>query len=126
MKYFISGTLAIAACIVLLFAPKVDAQFPPGTCVLEISTSTVAGKLVSSTKCENRTKFTVPAFTGIPCTQPAVDIILYAKLPDGTCLEIQAVAAPGFIADRITVRPDAKLDGTFEVLHTYAKLTPVK
>ena len=40
-----------------------------------------------------------PPITGVPCAAPATGVTVYAQLPDGSCLPLITVAAPGFVAD---------------------------
>lgn len=103
---------------------RADAQLQPGICVVEFVTASVGGATTTTYNCEARQKFTVPQITGQPCTPPANGITLYAKLPDGTCLPITPVAAPGFVADKLEFWYEHDTNGGYYAQSTFAMLTP--
>lgn len=128
MRFALSTLGATLSIVFVLFimSTETKAQFPSGTCVVEFVTSTVGAKQLTKQTCENRTKFTAPAFTGVPCAVPADGIVLYAQLADGTCLPITAVAATGFIADNFQVLQAIDEEGTLAAQRFYSRLTPSK
>lgn len=123
-SYLLSGIGAVLTLLAVMFVTNAptQAQLQPGTCIVELVTSGTSTKQT----CENRTKFNAPAFTGVPCAAPADGIILYAKLQDGTCLPVAAIAAPGFQADNIRVWQDADENGVVHSASYYARLTPTQ
>lgn len=88
--------------LVLFFAyqdskpPVVHAQAPGATCVLEAVQQSAGFSLPFS--CEDRGRFTAAPLTGGACSAPATGVTLYTRLPDGTCLPLVIVPAPGFVA----------------------------
>lgn len=123
MPRYMLAALALIALIGAFYHPELAAQLPPGICVAELVTT--AG--VTNYTCEARAKFTAPAtppFTGQACTPPANGIMLYAKLPDGTCLPIVPVPAAGFLADNIRTWTQKDVDGGVVAQSTYVKLKP--
>lgn len=121
MIRYLFASLGLVALVGVLYNPAASAQLSAGICVPELIT-TAAG--VTTYTCEARAKFAAPAFTGVACSAPANGITLYAKLPDGTCLPIVPVAAPGFIADKLEFWYQHDTKGGYYAQSTFAQLTP--
>ncbi len=61
----------------------------------------VTGQTVQ-THCIDPAQFARVALAGVSCDAPAAGVTVYAKLNDGSCLPLAAVAAPGGTASAVT------------------------